>query len=314
MNSDIVSNCGKTFLQGIKDSISFHLVISYFYSSPHIRRRALQSSLLNGGLFCGSIIFLQYIWIPLFEYVWFLCGFHEHTIHFMIQWMSFCFDICWFYPLYAISFLLSSMWYQDIATSALTMQNSLTYKSFHTPANPVNIPSFSFKQWISSISEDLYRLLIGILFMIQGILWSYCPWIGTFVFSAHVCWLYAWYAFEYKWGGQAWTFAQRIDYFECHWCYFAGFGCPLTIVTMCLSGFLGASLYAFLFPIVLLLAIMAQPRPVYFKSSSSVNTRVQNMNCPSPILFRLPLFSSCVIVMNAALGRFRKTCMKNIHV
>lgn len=74
------------------------------------------------------------------------------------------------------------------------------------------------------MSEEVYRLLLIGSFFLEITLFSLVPIIGRLVWSIHLCWLYSFYSFEYKWALEGWSLEQRISYFEKRWPYFFGFG------------------------------------------------------------------------------------------
>jgi hypothetical protein len=52
---------------------------------------------------------------------------------------------------------------------------------------------------------------------------------------------------------------QRVTFFEHRWPYFAGFGFPAAIVTVAFPSFISSGIFAFLFPMFIILAIIADP-------------------------------------------------------
>ena len=78
--------------------------------------------------------------------------------------------------------------YQDIADQA-----------FLTRGHKQHTPTLSFQRWIAAMSEELYRLLLVTLFLVQLSLVSLVPVFGPPLSVLHMCWLYSLYSFEYKW-------------------------------------------------------------------------------------------------------------------
>ena len=56
---------------------------------------------------------------------------------------------------------------------------------------------------------------------------------------------------------QGWTLDQRLSAFERNWAYFAGFGFPASLFTVIFPGFVSSGVYAFMFPMFILLAMMS---------------------------------------------------------
>ena len=79
-------------------------------------------------------------------------------------------------------------------------------------------------RWIRSVSEEIYRTPITLIFVIQTLVVSFVPYVGAPASFVLLCWLYALYCFEYKWMIEQWDWQKRRAYFERRWPYFLGFG------------------------------------------------------------------------------------------
>ena len=105
---------------------------------------------------------------------------------------------------------------------------------------------------VSLLSDELYRVLLVMVFLTKTIAITFflpSPF-GTILGFVHMCWLYAFYAFEYKWGSMRWSFTEKISYFECRWAYFLGFGFLAALATFFSALFTSAGIFAVIFPIV----------------------------------------------------------------
>eukprot|EP01083_Nonionella_stella_P217180 779877_1 len=107
----------KSFIAGFRDALWPGAFI-YVVTSPLIRRRFAQCCILNGVIFLGSICILNYIIIPLFVFILRCSGVSSHST----EWAEFAVDklykAIWVLPLYIFSFVVNSLWYQDIAEQA----------------------------------------------------------------------------------------------------------------------------------------------------------------------------------------------------
>jgi hypothetical protein len=83
----------------------------------------LECSLLNGILFVGSVLFLDYFASPLLSY---------QQVQIFLKFFESLKMVLWIIPVYVISLLLSSFWHTDIANILLNhayKSPELSYKS-----------------------------------------------------------------------------------------------------------------------------------------------------------------------------------------
>jgi len=175
---------------------------------------------------------------------------------------------------------LNTIWYQDIADHA--------YISRGRRRRSVD---FSFQGWLSAMADELYRVLLIGSFMIQMSLVSLIPYIGNVLSLMHICWIYSLYSFEYKWILEGWNLETRLHYFESRWAYFAGFGFPSALLTLMFPKFISAGIFAFIFPIFIILAIEARPvshsPPLESVSESEPSKENENPNSGGESLSRI---------------------------
>lgn len=131
------------YLNGFTDAISLHRTLLFYIHSQDIRIMTVKCFVLNGIFFLGSIFFFRSIVLPMIH----LFGELLHTSsssnrykrvmpmnHIFItsshisrdiqtEWIRHLIDnlvfvlyqVLWIYPIYCISFILSTIWYQEIA-------------------------------------------------------------------------------------------------------------------------------------------------------------------------------------------------------
>eukprot|EP00160_Parvularia_atlantis_P000452 Unigene10369_Nuclearia_a/m.31685 Unigene10369_Nuclearia_a/g.31685 ORF Unigene10369_Nuclearia_a/g.31685 Unigene10369_Nuclearia_a/m.31685 type:complete len:142 (-) Unigene10369_Nuclearia_a:66-491(-) len=87
------------------------------------------------------------------------------------------------------------------------------------------------------------------------------PVIGPWLSFVFISWLYAFYCFEYKWINKGWDLETRLDYFEHHWAYLAGFGAPFAMFTIYFPQFVSGGVFALLFPMYIIMAMATTPLP-----------------------------------------------------
>jgi len=104
-------------------------------------------------------------------------------------------------------------------------------------------------------------VLVGFFFF-QAFLVSLIPVVGEPLRIFHMCFIYAFTAFAYKWGTEAQNFKRIISFFEKHFAYFCGFGFFFTLCTVLSPKLVSSGVYSLLFPIFELLAIKGTPPTV----------------------------------------------------
>jgi etoposide-induced 2.4 mRNA len=201
------------FMRGFYDALNLADVVQLFTRSKRLQKLFAQCFLLNGGIFLGSVIFLDFFANPIVEKQ---LG-HENRSAWYSTFANLLFasmkNLLWIYPMYTLSMVLSTFWYNDIAEIAF----KLSYKPKQT--------SITYKRFISSIVWTIYKSMLLLYFMIQSSIVALIPFIGmpaSFILTA---WLYAFYSFDYVWDNtKNMSVQQRLDYFETHWAYMFGFG------------------------------------------------------------------------------------------
>ncbi|XP_050089044.1 etoposide-induced protein 2.4 [Anopheles aquasalis] len=284
---EAIYRIGTTVLQGIFDSIKGITVVFYLdkeanrkISQPRptkeslstttqstppqaskrlieeskVLKRVVQCSMLNGGIFMLSILFFEYAVLPgLHLFLWYLFR-SSTTLTTVWGWMqpslSLLFNSFWVAPLFLLSKIVNSLWFQDIADSAYKFRKG----------RPQLIPSIS-----KLIADTLISLLIQILFLLQSTLVKYLPVPVPFACSAlymvHMSLLCALYAFEYKWFNMGWELHKRLTYIEQNWPYFLGFGLPLAVLSELPNSIvISGCVFSVLFPLFIISANEATPK------------------------------------------------------
>lgn len=187
---------------------------------------------------------------------------------------SVLYKVLWIYPIYSISFVLNTVMYQEIADEALALGKE-------RPAAAQGL--------LDRLSDETFRVLQNLVYIVEINLLYYLPLVGPALYFLHSCWLAAIYCFEYRWVHLRWRSNARLDYFERHWLYFAGFGFPVSTVTFLCPRFVDAGVFALLFPLCILTATTAEPRALKL--------------APAPIR-SLPIFIAVQGVSNLVLRYF----------
>jgi etoposide-induced 2.4 mRNA len=301
-----------SFFSGLLDSLRLPSVLIFFFTSRTVRLRTAQCFLLNGLVFLGSIFFIEQIFQPTLIKIITMSPYYEEKNKEISQTqsidssisstvslsLSLFYSVIWLYPIYLLSFILSSIWYQDIAD-----------QTFLTDGHQIPHRSFTFQRWLTQLSEEVYRALLVLFYFLQASLMSLLPGhLGLCLFTLHMAWIYSLYSFEYKWALLGWSLDYRFDYFERRAAYFAGFGFPASLLTLCFPKFIGAGIFAFCFPFFIILAVIAKPQPnIPNQTTSSLTARSFVSSDPRLLLPpRLPIFKYSGLLMNFMLKFIQK--------
>ncbi|XP_077286891.1 EI24 domain-containing protein tank [Arctopsyche grandis] len=217
-----------------------------------VLKRTLQCCALNGGVFWLSILVFECGLLPLAKYLLTVVFGHNpgigHTIwSWMRPFLSLTFGMIWVLPLFLLSKVVNSLWFQDIADSA--------YR--YSRGRPQLMSSVS-----KLIADSLFSILVQALFLVQSMLVNMLPipYLGQLLCLIHICLLYSLYSFEYKWFNMGWELHKRLTFIENNWPYFIGFGLPLAILTQLPSSYIvSGCVFSILFPLFILSGNEASP-------------------------------------------------------
>ncbi|KAJ1967012.1 hypothetical protein IWQ62_002114 [Dispira parvispora] len=288
---------------GVKDASTWPTCLIVVYGSRTIQRQVFKCVFLNGVLFLGSIIFyhavLRNLHLGRLITWWWQDSYSSSAgdptghdggglyssgditpsasmpVWVILEWLvTFAYNAFWLYPLYCLSFLLNAIWYQEIADRVYTMRGG------EPTRNPL-----TYSTMLRNVASEIYRILLFFTYVVWTSLIYLVPVIGPAISFILCCWLYAFYSFEYQWINKNWSFEKRLDYLERRWAYFMGFGLPCTLCTFFSSQFISAGVFAFLFPMYIIMANIARPLPRRFDPTLTQSP------LPSFLSARLPIFT-----------------------
>jgi etoposide-induced 2.4 mRNA len=269
--NDIISEVFSHTTRGFRDALHFRSMARYFAKSKQLQGLFAKTVLLNGAIFLGSIVVLDYIIAPTFmgNFFWQTSDIEQNRLISVL--FSILKNILWVVPLYILSFLFNAIWYSDIAKLTYTMQEKRRAKlkqlqeqsGIQQPIPVQQGSGLTFRRDLVDKITDLIYLNILLLFysLIQAAS-RYIPIIGGLIDFLTFTWYSAFYSFQYLWAHKNMSLQKQIDYFERHWAYMLGFGAPAALASYFFPFFINAGVYAMLFPIFIVLAILASPPPV----------------------------------------------------
>lgn len=239
-----VEACKAAFC-GLHDAFRLQSAVHIFRKSPHIQALATQCCKLNGAIFLTSVLFLNYVLQPLLAHIILDKMLEDGLLGLLLTWLL---RVFWIFPIYCISFILSGVWYQDIADEAFLLNKG---------ADSKQAPSQN--KFVKMLSEELYRMLVVGVFLLQCTACSFLPYIGSALSTVQMTWLCSLYSFEYKWSLEKWPLEEKLFFFESNWAYMAGFGLPAALVNWYFPQFVNYGIYALVFPLFIVMAIIAKP-------------------------------------------------------
>ena len=242
----------KEMLKGFRDSWMLVKPIAYVINSPGVLTRVVQCTVVNGALFIGSILFFNKIADPFLHRLGGVFGINIEPIITMLYYMF------WLYPIYIVSFVLTTFWVQDIFDAA--------FKHFYKGKAMPHYKSLSPAEFVSYLVKRI--VMIGI-FIIQCILFSYLPFgIGSIIEMMHYSLLCSYYCFEYITIALNINLAESVIMFEHNWSYFLGFGASFTAMMLKFPGIMNSGVFCFLFPFLVLTGV---PADVVLKKNSGTS-------------------------------------------
>ncbi|KAK4318440.1 hypothetical protein Pmani_010549 [Petrolisthes manimaculis] len=219
--------------------------------STKVIHRVLQCCFLNGVLFGLSLVLFNYVLLPSLQWFLGVCLAESgagSVWPYLRPTLTTVFNMLWVLPLFLLSRIINTIWFQDIADSAYRQRQG----------RPQLISSVS-----KLVADVLISIFIEVLFLIQAnvvMMVSPLMGVGLVLSGVHMCMLNALYAFEYRWFNMGWELYKRLSFIEQNWPYFMGFGAPLAVITMYPSSvYVSGCLFALLFPVFIISANEADP-------------------------------------------------------
>lgn len=256
---------------GVKDATRFSTTVKLFVKSKRLQKLFCQCFILNGFIFVGSVVLLDYIATPLFMVATqssptattpsmmnnnsSITTSSTSSPSLRVNILSLIFsslkNVFWIWPLYSLSLVLCTFWYNDVAEIAYKMKQRARSSSGGATSSSSSANSLDFrKTLIDKISDNIYRSILLLFFLIQTGLSAHIPVVGPMVAFLMTTWLYAFYAFDYAWGYKNYNTQQRLLYFETHWAYMAGFGAPNAFASYFFPYYINVGIWAMIFPVV----------------------------------------------------------------
>ncbi|XP_057978020.1 protein EI24 homolog isoform X5 [Malania oleifera] len=283
------------WFEGFREACCLHRVLVFCLRSRKLLIRTGQCFLLNGLIFLGSIFVLKSVVIPTLQWIlpdqWpqissqesYSCGGILKFYSFLHVGLVQLFYIFWFYPLYIFSFILSNIWYIDIAkygfvamgkfgpsmAETVGRKESLNTQRIAHVVKPAGLGGVIF-----GMAEQVYSVLLLSFFFVEVYATGFIPYIGKALNFLLLSWMY-------KWNLTEMGLDRRLDFFESNWSFFLGFGNPCVLAIFFFSPLVSYGVMAMLFPLFVLTATGSEAENVIAS---------QRRKCEGAELGRLPIF------------------------
>jgi len=203
----------------------------------------------------------------------------DQQFHRNISWF---YQVLWLLPVVGVAFYLNSTWCHIIAKRTYALQHGA-----QTAAQPV-----TYNGMVTAIATSAYRAVmvftsVGVSFALQNM-----PYVGPASGFIFMCWVDAYYCFEFVWMARGMSLSRRIRHLEERWAYYFAFGLPSTAICAWGSGLANVAIFALIFPAFIILAMYARPVPVDPYNPLPPNQQEDFIRHPSPFVpIRLPIFA-----------------------
>lgn len=237
------------FLQGLKDCSECRIALLLLYKSEKLRRKIWQTFLLNGIIFIGSILLYKHAIEPLIYRIHNIFTLDELATQRINTSLYYIYVFTWIFPMYMLSFVLNTAWYQDIASETTRL---LSPSPGHRPSSALPVALH--------IADILYKSIFNCVFILQSNFVYNMSLLGYSLYVLHLAFLFALSAFEYRLSSaEGWTGERRLAFVQNRWQYFAGFGCVPALVAATCPRFIEAGVLALLLPLGIVAAAVADP-------------------------------------------------------
>ena len=256
--SRIASHCAAMYAKGAVAALSMHRVARYASRSKRLRTLAARCVLVNGVMFLGP----PRCWTTRWHPSW--VGPRRWTAadaaggaggaggrslaasaSSSFLWTA---RAAWLYPTYFASTVVNSftagemariscaLAAEDDAARALARRRvtgSVELDAGDSEKRDSEKKDGSRRGGVAGLAEAVYHVLIvnSLFAQITALSFVLTGPIGTWVTRALQTWLYAYYCHDYLWSARGKPPGWRVAHFEGNWCYFAGFGSPIVLIS-----------------------------------------------------------------------------------
>ncbi|KDQ59531.1 hypothetical protein JAAARDRAFT_126788 [Jaapia argillacea MUCL 33604] len=226
---------------GLVDAFRWDIVFRTVTSDAEIQANLLKSLMLN-SLSLVSIYTFDLLLHPLVQ------G-QQKWLHRNVGWF---YQVLWLLPVVGVSFYLNSSWCTLIAKRTYTLQHGLRTAAT-TPQTYTGL--------LNALATSAYRIIMVATSVVVSFSLGYVPIVGPWLAFVFLCWVDAYYCFEFIWIARGLSLSNRVRHLEERWAFYFAFGLPTAALCMWGSSLANAALFALLFPAYIIMAMHAHPVP-----------------------------------------------------
>ena len=282
----IASHCAAMYAKGAVVALSLHRVARYASRSKRLCTLATRCVVVNGVMFLGSLAVLDHALAPFMAWVlarWTAAdaaggasgasasssrSLAASAVSSSFLWTA---RAAWLYPTYFASTVVNSFTAGEIAriSCALAAEDdgarARARRRRETGSNELDGWDAKDEKndggrrgGVAGFAEAVYHVLIvnSLFAQITALSFVLTGTIGRWITRALQTWLYAYYCHDYLWSARGKPARWRLSHFEGNWCYYAGFGSPIVLISaLNLSTFYASAVQAMAFPVFMIAAI-----------------------------------------------------------
>ncbi|KAJ7172636.1 etoposide-induced protein 2.4-domain-containing protein [Mycena filopes] len=261
--------------RGLRDAFRWNLVATAVAGDAQVRSHIYKSLLLNSV----TLTALYFFDLLFFD--------KQQWLRPNVGWML---QLLWLLPVVGTSFYLNSTWCSLIAKRTYSLQ--------HANRAAVQQP-VSYTGVLTAIATSAYRVVMVFTSVAVSFALAMIPRIGPVAGFIFLCWIDAYYCFEFVWIARGLSLSGRVRHLEERWAYYLAFGFPAAALCTWGSSLANAVVFALIFPLYIIMAIYAKPVPDDPYSPLPPNVRNDNdvIRHPSPYIpIRLPIFALVMLL------------------
>ncbi|KIL68581.1 hypothetical protein M378DRAFT_71289 [Amanita muscaria Koide BX008] len=263
---------------GLQDAFKWNIVVSTILNDEELRRNVLKSIALN-SLSLVLIYIFDFFLLPSVQYRWDLA--HGNT-----NWL---YQAIWLFPVMAVSLYLNSVWCSTIAQRTYLLKHGTNASALlhHSTGSSIGILNVLF--------NSSHRAIMISICLASSFVLSHVPYLGSPMSFTYLCWIDAYYCFEFVWVAKGMSLAKRTRHVEERWAYFLAFGLPVTALCSWGTSLTSATSFALVFPAYIILAMHADPVPLDPHSPASPHHEdSRGVTKTSSLAIRLPIFAPII--------------------